>query len=146
MSAFLLVRCLELYYKCIEYCKSHQLHLGENFDDTTCLSDKAKQDLNLIVSHIKSFNGKRPFREGPIDLIIESDTSNTGWGAACKEFKTHVSHSKWSLDELDQHINDKELQAAFFAVQAFCPLHKNIRHIRLKIDNTTTVANINLAV
>ena len=44
---------------------------------------------------------------------------------------------------MEHHINVKELLAAFFAVQSFYPLHKNVLHIRLKIDNSTALANIN---
>ena len=50
---------------------------------------------------------------------------------------------EWLLEELEHHINVKELLAAFFAVQSFYPLHKNVLHILLKIDNSTAVANIN---
>ena len=53
------------------------------------------------------------------------------------------THGERSLEELEHHINVKELLAAFFAVQSFYPLHKNVLHIRLKIDNSTAVANIN---
>ena len=139
VSAFPAVRYLELYYKSIEYCKSHQLHLGSHFDDTASLSKQAKQDLNWIICHIKSYNGKS-FRDLPIDLVLECDASNSGWGAACNGMN---SHGPWSLEESEHHINFKELLAAFFAVQAFYPLHRNVHHIRLKIDNSTAVANIN---
>ena len=53
------------------------------------------------------------------------------------------THGEWSLEELELQINVKELLAAVFAVQSFYPLHKNVLHIRLKIDNSTAVANIN---
>ena len=60
----------------------------------------------------------------------------------CKGIETY---GEWSLEELELHINInvKELLAAFFAVQSFYPLHKNVLHIRLKTDNSTVVANIN---
>ena len=53
------------------------------------------------------------------------------------------THREWPLEELELHINVEELLAAFFAVKSFYPLHKNVLHIRLKIDNSTAVANIN---
>ena len=49
VSAFPAVCYLEIYYKSIEYCKSHQLHLGGEFDDCVSLSQQAKQDLNWII-------------------------------------------------------------------------------------------------
>lgn len=139
VSAFPAVRYLELYYKSIEYCKSHELHLGGSFDDVVCLSNQARHDLKWVICNIRLHNGKS-YRELPIDLVIECDASNTGWGAACNGVK---AYGDWSREESDQHINFKELQAAFFAVQSFYPLHKDILHIRLKLDNSTAVANIN---
>ena len=58
----------------------------------------------------------------------------------CEDIETH---GEWSLEELELHINVKELLAAFFAVQSFYPLHKNVLHIRLEIDNSTAVADSN---
>ena len=52
------------------------------------------------------------------------------------------THGEWS-EELELHINVKELLATFFAVQSFYLLYKNVLHIQLKIDNSTAVANIN---
>ena len=40
VSAFPAVRYLELFHKSIEYCKSHQLHLGGEFDDCVSLSQQ----------------------------------------------------------------------------------------------------------
>ena len=83
VSAFPAVRYLGLYYKSIEYCKSHQLHLGGGggeFDDCVSLSQQAKKDLNWIICHLKCYNGKS-FRQLPIDLVMVCDASNSGWGA-----------------------------------------------------------------
>ena len=88
---------------------------------------------------MKCYYGKS-FKQLPIDLVIVCDASNSGWGAVCEGIETH---GEWSLEELELYINVKELLAAFFAVQSFYPLHKNVLHIRLKIDNSTAVANIN---
>ena len=113
--------------------------MGGEFDDFVSLSRQAKRDLNWIICHLKCCNGKS-FKQLPIDLVIVCDASNSGWGAVCEGIETH---GEWSLEELELHINAKELLAAFFAVQSFYPLHKNVLHIRLKIDNSTAVPNIN---
>lgn len=72
--------------------------------------------------------------------MIESDASNTGWGGIIDGL--HRTRGQWSRDELDKHINIKELQAAFFMLQAFCSGFVNT-HVRLKLDNTTAVACFN---
>ena len=113
--------------------------MGGEFDDYVSLSRQAKQDLTWIICQLKCYNGKS-FKQLPIDLVIVCDTSNSRWGAVCEGIETH---GEWSLEELELHINVKELLAAFFAAQSFFPLRNNVLHIRLKIDNSTAVANIN---
>jgi len=73
-------------------------------------------------------------------LCIESDASLSGWGAFCNGVSTR---GKCSLSEAEYHINYLELLAAFFALQSFLPHHSSVKHVRLKMDNTTAVANIN---
>lgn len=53
---------------------------------------------------------------------------------------TYGSH--WTPQQAEEHINYLELMAAFFSLQAFVT-NRNSKHVRLKIDNTTTVAAIN---
>lgn len=125
VSAFPAVRYLELCYRSLEYCKSHELHLGGSFDDSVFLSYQAKHDLAWIICNIRNHNGKT-FRGIPIDLVIECDASNSGWGATCNGVE---AFGEWSLEESNEHINFKELQAAFFAIQSFHPLHKSVHHI-----------------
>ena len=76
----------------------------------------------------------------PISLFIESDASNTGWGAQCSGVATG---GPWSQSEIDLHINHLELLAAFYALQSFVPQYKSAARIRLKVDNSTAVACIN---
>ena len=139
VSAFPAINYLELYYKSIEFCKSHQLHLGASFDDTVTLSDQAKLDLAWVIDNLGQYNGKY-LHEMPISLFIESDASNTGWGAHCNGVATG---GQWSRSEIDLHINHLELLAAFYALQSFVPQYKSAAHIRLKVDNSTAVACIN---
>ena len=117
VSAFPAINYLELYYKSIEFCKSHQLHLGASFDDPVTLSDQAKLDLAWVIDNLDQYNGKC-LHEMPISLFIESDASNTGWGAHCNCVATG---GPWSQSEIDLHINHLELLAAFYALQSFVP-------------------------
>ena len=48
----------------------------------------------------------------------------------------------WVGQEKDWHINVKELMAAFFTLKSFCENQRNT-HIRLNLDNSTSVAYIN---
>ena len=48
----------------------------------------------------------------------------------------------WSASESQLHINELELKAVHFAVQAFGDRLKN-KHVKILCDNSTTVAYIN---
>ena len=71
---------------------------------------------------------------------IEFDASNTGWGGIYNNNCT--AHGQWSHDEIQSHINHRELQGAQFMLQTFCNELQET-HIRIKCDNTTAVACIN---
>ena len=78
--------------------------------------------------------------EMPISLFIESDASNTGWGAHCNGVATGGPWCQW---EIDFHISHLELLTASYAFQSFVLQYKSAAHIRLKVDNSTAVACIN---
>lgn len=71
-------------------------------------------------------------------MVIQTDASKKGWGAALGNQEIGV---RWTDVETPNHINILELQAAFFALKAFCHTTNNT-HVQLQIDNTTAVAYI----
>ena len=90
-------------------------------------------DLNWWISNLETTNG-RPIHQGLPQMTIESDASNTGWGACWNNQKTG---GHWSFQESQLHINAKELLAAFLALQTFIGNREGI-HVFLKIDNIMT--------
>lgn len=70
--------------------------------------------------------------------VIQTDDSKKGWGAA---LGNQEKGGRWTDAEATNHINILELQAAFFALKAFCNNTRNT-HVQLQIDNTTAVASI----
>ena len=72
-------------------------------------------------------------------MTIESDASNTGWGARQGEMQTGGC---WSVNEASNHINYLELLALFLALQCFAKQKHNTT-ILLKMDNVTAVTYIN---
>ena len=87
---------------------------------------------------MRNWNGKTPLRS-EIDLVIDSDASLRGWGAACQEQRTG---GPWSAQEGNMDINCLELLAATLAVQTFTKDRTGLS-VLLRIDNTTAVAYIN---
>jgi len=71
-------------------------------------------------------------------IVVQTDASAKGWGAALGNDETG---GRWTSAEATNHINILQLQAAFFALKAFCNTHHT--HVQLQIDNTTAVAYIN---
>lgn len=65
-----------------------------------------------------------------------TDACLTGWGAVV-DIKTGAH---WAHEELD-HINCLELKAILLCLKSLCKDTKGI-HIRLRSDNSTTVACI----
>jgi hypothetical protein len=102
------------------------------------LTEPAKADLVWWATHLKLCNGKSFFPGNP-DLIIFSDASLTGWGAVCDGSR---SKGPWTSADAERHINELELLAAYFSLQAFANSSKNIS-IQLFLDNSTAVAYIN---
>ena len=72
-------------------------------------------------------------------MIIETDASNTGWGAF---YQGDYTGGPWSRTESQLHINCLELLAATLAVKSFPKEQRGIL-IHLRMDNTTALNYIN---
>ena len=73
----------------------------------------------------------RPIRNSLPHLVIQSDASNSGWGAVSNGV---CSRGTWTQEEASLHINCKELLAASFAVKAFTKNLQNV-HVLIQTDN-----------
>ena len=82
---------------------------------------------------------RRSVLKKKIDLIVDSDVSLAGWGAACQDQRTGGA---WSKEEQKMHINCLELLAATLAVQTFLKNRTKLT-VLLRIDNTMAVEYIN---
>ena len=127
-----------LHYKRIEHDKIQQLktHAG-NFEAEMPISETAKEDLQWWIDNAALT--KRALIRGQPQIQLYSDSSNTAWGGV----RDHQSTGgPWEGSECNWHINVKELMAAFLTLRAFCGADKD-KHVRLNLDNTTSVAYIN---
>jgi len=126
-----------LYYRGIEHLKNSKplTQLDNNVEIALDRYHHALEDLRWWADNLSLANG-RPIRNSLPHLVIQSDASNSGWGAVRNGVDTRGT---WTQDEASLHINCKELLAASFAVKAFTKNLQNI-HVLIKIDNTTTIA------
>lgn len=71
--------------------------------------------------------------------MIPTDASTEGRGAVCDQCS---AGGRWSLDEIENHINYLELLAIFLALKSFCMEFSDI-HVKIMTDNTCAKAYIN---
>ena len=126
-----------LHYRGLQALKIRGLASTLSYETQMTLDSKSCQDLHWWANEWKC-NG-RNIHTTPPAVMIESDASNSGWGAYCNNCGTG---GQWSHKEAQLHINVKELLAAFLALKTFVASRRGI-HVHLKIDNTTAVYYVN---
>ena len=112
-----------------------------NFDANIHLSEMAMAKISWWKENILSANDDIDAhrRHGEPDFIIFSNASLLGWGASCDLGQTG---GHWlNTDTSMSIINALELKAGLFGLQSLLP--NTCRHVRMMMDNTTAVANIN---
>ena len=72
-------------------------------------------------------------------LVITSDASIQGWGAACQG---QTTGGPWTLEEQKNHINILELKAAQLAILTFTYMHPQVHSIHLQTDNMVALSYI----
>ena len=110
----------------------------ESYDALIALSPSARVELAWWLKHTLNANGS-PVHLPPLDIIITTDASKKGRGAAHHSFQTN---GRWSQKESLQHINYLELKASFLALKTFLKGKSHIT-VSLQLDNTTAIAYIN---
>ena len=125
-----------LHYRALQAQKNEGILL-HSYDVKVTLNPQSQEDLQWRMN-LSMVNG-RPIHQAPPEVVIESDASNMGWGACCRNVRTR---GQWSKEESSLHINCKEMLAVFLALQSFVKDMQCI-HVRLKVDNTTTMYYIN---
>lgn len=127
-----------LHYRTLELGKIKALKCNRgDFDGIMTISEPMKKELQWWCNNIRS--AFKPISHGNPDITLTSDASSQGWGSAKGETSTG---GRWTDEEAEKHINILELKAAFFALRSFCETMRNV-HVKLLIDNTTSVAYIN---
>ena len=131
-----------LWYRALERDKIWALRVNHgHFDRTMNLSREALVELEWWTQNIQTCS-KSIVRPKP-DIVLQSDASSTGWGAASSNISCG---GRWNIEEIDSFvkfgINYSEMLAAFYALKSICSSRTGI-HIRLQIDNTTAITYIN---
>lgn len=132
------VQCGKLHYRNLEIAKNLALrgHKG-NYEARLSLSPSVREELVWWIENVdKAFN---PISHGNPDIEIRMDASKKGWGAY---LDGDTTQGRWSPTESQLHINELELKAIHFALQAFGERQNN-NHVKILCDNSTAVTYIN---
>ena len=95
-----------LQYRAIQRQQIQELASSQNYDSLVTLTEEVKEELDWWCQNLLLSNGRSLVQASP-QLVIASDASLQGWGAACKGLKTN---GQWSPREQDLHINILELK------------------------------------
>ena len=127
-----------LHYRSIDIDKNDALKQSKgNFSSHMTLSSSSLEDLRWWVASLPSaFN---VVRHPEYDCVIYTDASSTGWGGVLGDLRTG---GQWTPAESLHHINYLEILAVLMTLKAFHNLVTG-KHVRVLIDNTTSVATIN---
>lgn len=129
----------QLYYRSLEKLKCLGLKLNRgDFAGTVMLNETVYTELDWWIDNIEYVS--RPISHGDPSVYLETDASKTGWGATVKGGTP--TGGRWDPEEAKLHINVLEITASFFGLKCFCSDLRDT-HVRLFIDNTTTVSYIN---
>ncbi|KAG7309814.1 hypothetical protein JYU34_004322 [Plutella xylostella] len=110
---------------------------NDNYSSKLNIPRSIQGDLYWWLHNIDT--ATHPIRGNNFILEIFSDSSRTGWGAACGNDR---ASGRWTEQELDNHINFLELKAAYFGLKIFAKHIQNCE-VLLRIDNTTAISYIN---
>ena len=130
------VQFASLYYKELEHIKDKKLkELSGNFDAKMAVCDVIKMNLDWWIGNIK--NSYKNITKPDPSIIIHSDGSG-----AVNNMTGIKTEGKWSVEEIEKHINYLELKAAYLALQKLLGNEENT-HVRIYMDNTVAVTYIN---
>ena len=129
-----------LHYRDLEYDKNKALKFAKgNFEAKMKISDKGKSEILWWKDNLD--NMYAPIHWPPITQEVYTDASGkNGWGASM--LGTLPIGGVWTEDQLDMHINVKEMLAISYALRSFADTLEN-QHVRVLCDNTTSVFVLN---
>ncbi|XP_028416245.1 uncharacterized protein LOC114540170 [Dendronephthya gigantea] len=127
-----------IHYRHLQRLKNITLSSQKTYEALVALDLPAREEILWWRNHLHAWNGRALFQDN-VDLIIETDASQKGWGAYCEGVRTG---GPWSFKEKKYHINCLELLAGSLAIKTFTK-SRVCAHVRLLMDNASAVAYIN---
>lgn len=123
--------------KLFEQFKFRTLLNNDSYNQNVLLPDFIREDLRWWLNNVGI--GYSPIKTNDYLKVIFTDASSTGWGAYCDG---EESYGHWKKDEIQLHINQLELKAAFLGLKVFANDCSDCE-LLLRIDNVTAISCIN---
>jgi len=124
-----------LHYRALQSVKIAAIHAHQ---ETCILSPEAIKDLMWWRSNIPH-HCSSPILKPEASMVITSDASLLGWGAAYQQQRTG---GPWTAEEAQNHINLLELKAAYLALQCFLKESVSVT-VLIRMDNRTAISYLN---
>ena len=106
------------------------LRKKKNYQSVITLKTKSGTKLTWWIEKLRFWNGQN-FSQLHPQIISQTDTSLTGWGAVCNRVETL---GQWSAEERTLHINALELLAIKLALFSFTK-GKRVKAIHCQTDS-----------
>jgi len=129
-SSALAVLPARLQYRSLQNQQILSLKRNPSFLCKVVLNHRCLAELEWWITNLINYNG-RSLKIIPPEMVISSDASMKGWGAACKG---KMTGGKWSKEDQLLHINILELKAASYAILAFTTEVKP-KSLHIQMDN-----------
>ena len=127
-----------LQYRALQRQQILELAEKQNFHARIVLSEEVRAEIQWWIENLMLSKGKAIISQPP-QLVITSDASMQGWGAACQG---QTTGGPWTLEEQKNHINILELKAAQLAILTFTYMHPQVHSIHLQTDNMVALSYI----
>lgn len=129
-----------LFFRNLEHDKIISLKTAKgNFEAVCQISEEGRRDIEWWRDNIiHASKSLYPIPE--VDYTIFTDASNDGWGINNEK---ETVNNRWSEEETEMHINERELKAVHLAVLSFRRDITSKKHVRVMSDNSTAIAYIN---
>lgn len=108
-----------------------------SWEQELLINAATRNDLEWWKNAVQSWNGN-PIVLGPVDVTMETDASQTGWGAICEG---QEAAGFWNRRVAMMPSNYREMMAILLAIKSF----KNLENktVRVYTDNITAAAYVN---
>lgn len=131
----------KLHYRSLERDKIKALaSYNGNFEACMHISPLANDELNWWVGNI--VHAYKPVTHVTCSYVFQTDASGAGWGIVCTSVSNMRSSGTWSEEQLEWHINVRELYVVFICLTTFFKGMSKC-HIKFELDNMTAVSYIN---